>query len=1001
METRAELLTNAFYEWEIRGRGWILYDIPVELEPPFHPYFGAYREKPYVDDGRRPGFFQSLKELFLPRKEDVSPEDEELYPLELFPFDDEGEDIYLLKLYIPKDHEITPLHSEQLLVVLAKSTYPISFEITGTKSDIRFQLALRACDAELVRRYVESFWPGVTTILEKEEKGDIIQDGKLFLAMDFGLAEEFMRPIQTLPGLKFDPYQSIISVLDSVNGGEQITIQILFKGAVNPWSGSIISSVLTSSGEPFFANAPEMVPCVKEKVESPLFGVTVRVICQSDTEEKTLRLLNRVAHCLEVATGSPVNRLMPLVHEGYTQDLRLSDIYLRESHRLGMLLNTSELATLIHIPENSTISSKLWKSARKTKELPPIATKKEFILGKNFHQGVTKPVTVSFEGRLRHTHIIGATGTGKSTFLASLIIQDINKGLGITLIDPHNDLVDTVLAHIPEERYKDVILLDPADTEYPIGINLLEAHDDLEKELLSTDIVASFRKLAISWGDQMTAVLSNALLAVLLHPDGGTLHDVRMFLLDSNFREKYIKAIPDPSVKFYWEREYPLLRTNSIGPILTRLDIFLRPRSIRNMVIQKRGINFDDILNSNKILLVKLSQGLIGVENSFLLGSLLLSKLHQAAFKRQGKDVRTPHFIYLDEFQSIITPSIKEMLSGVRKYMVGLVLSHQDMGQLKSTDSLLLGSVLGNTYTRIVFRVSELDGATLENGFTSFDRHDLQALSVGEAVIKIEQPAYDCSMDTELLPYVDEAKRGRIYESIRAYTRVTYATAKKEVEELIQSLYPTVEVVETKPPKTSVKYDVIQTEKENVIEKNQEELPLVATDQEKPTEQLRVHTYLQTLIKKMAESRGYKVTTEAPVSGGSVDMVIVKEETIYAIELSVTTDPEWEAHNIEKCIKAGYTYIISVSGDPRQLERIKEKCESSILNFESYKVSFLTPDKLFVLLDKNVGVTAQATETSMKGYRINVSYSDLSRDASTQKENAIKRSIYEALKKKR
>jgi hypothetical protein len=295
----------------------------------------------------------------------------------------------------------------------------------------------------------------------------------------------------------------------------------------------------------------------------------------------------------------------------------------------------------------------------------------------------------------------------------------------------------------------DVVLIDPSDGEYPIGLNILEAHSDIEKEVLSSDLVASFRRYATSWGDQMNAVLGNAIQAILENEEGGTLNDLRRFLIEKEFRQSFLKKVSEPSVLYYWQREYPLLKTNSIGSILTRLDTFLRPKSIRNMVIQRRGIDFEALLNSNKIILLKLSQGLIGTENSYILGSLILSKIHQAMFRRQQQANRNPIMLYLDEFQNFITPSIKEMLSGIRKYNVGLTLSHQDLQQLQREDSELLNSVLGNINNRVVFRVGEPDAKKLQDGFSDFDFNDLQNLGLGEAIIRIEQPQYDCSLDTD------------------------------------------------------------------------------------------------------------------------------------------------------------------------------------------------------------------------------------------------------------
>ncbi|MBK9631946.1 MAG: type IV secretion system DNA-binding domain-containing protein [Saprospiraceae bacterium] len=315
-------------------------------------------------------------------------------------------------------------------------------------------------------------------------------------------------------------------------------------------------------------------------------------------------------------------------------------------------------------------------------------------------------VTLSDQHRLRHMHVIGVTGTGKSSLLLKLIIQDVNQDRGIAVLDPHGDLIDEIIKNIPENRLKDVILVDPSDSEYPIGLNLLSAYTDPEKIILSSDLVALFRRFATSWGDQMTSVLANAINAIIESDNGGTLIDLRRFLVESNFRNKFLQTVTDPNILYYWKNEFQLLRANTVAPILTRLDTFLRPRIVRNMMAQKEGLDFNDILENKKILLVKLAQGLIGEENSYLLGTLFVAKLHQAAQQRQNipPEQRKPFYFYIDEFQNFITPSMSAILTGARKYGLGLILAHQDLDQLAHRDNELANSVLSNPAIRVCFR---------------------------------------------------------------------------------------------------------------------------------------------------------------------------------------------------------------------------------------------------------------------------------------------------------
>ena len=313
-----------------------------------------------------------------------------------------------------------------------------------------------------------------------------------------------------------------------------------------------------------------------------------------------------------------------------------------------MILGSDELVSLVHLPSSSVRSHKLVRETKKTKPAPRIVQNNEAILGVNYHEGRERIVSLSPEQRTRHTHIIGASGTGKSHLLLSLLIQDLRAGNGFAVLDPHGDLIDRLLPYIPESRFDDVILFDPADEQHPIGFNILQAHSTLEKQLLSSDLVAVFKRLSTSWGDQMTSVLGNAILAFLESEKGGTLADMRRFLVEKEFRRAFLKSVTDHEVLYYWKKEFPLLSGRPQAPLLTRLDTFLRPKLIRHIVAQKENkLDFGHIMNSGKILLAKLAQGAIGEENSYLLGSLLVSKFYQLALSvRSFRRPRGGRFTY-------------------------------------------------------------------------------------------------------------------------------------------------------------------------------------------------------------------------------------------------------------------------------------------------------------------------------------------------------------------
>jgi GTPase SAR1 family protein len=297
-----------------------------------------------------------------------------------------------------------------------------------------------------------------------------------------------------------------------------------------------------------------------------------------------------------------------------------------------MILNSDELIGFVHLPSSAVRSSIFERQSTKTKAAPMIARHGNgLLLGNNDHAGQTVEVRLSPEQRTRHCHIIGASGTGKSTLLFNLIRQDIENGAGIAVLDPHGDLIDRILGIIPQSRIDDVVLVDPSDSEYSVGFNILSAHSDLEKNLLASDLVAVFQRLSTSWGDQMNSVLKNAILAFLESDRRGTLADLQQFLIEKEFRNDFLKSVRDTYVVNYWHKSFPLLSgTKSIGSILTRLDTFLAQKPIRYMVSQPENrLDFAHIMDSSKIFLAKLPEGLLGRENSHLLGSLLVSKFQQ------------------------------------------------------------------------------------------------------------------------------------------------------------------------------------------------------------------------------------------------------------------------------------------------------------------------------------------------------------------------------------
>jgi hypothetical protein len=710
------------------------------------------------------------------------------------------------------------------------------------------------------------------------------------------------------------------------------------------------------------------------------------------------------------SSRSASNMLIPLNNDGYPLADHQLNVLLRETRRIGMILNAKELSTFVHYPFAIT-SKKLERDIQKTKAAPKIAIGNEFILGKNVHQGVERIVSISPTQRLKHMHLIGTTGTGKSTLMLSCIVQDMMSGNGVAVLDPHGDLIENILPYIPENRQNDVIIVDPADAAFPVGFNILTAHSEIEKEILASDLVAVFRRLSTSFGDQMHSVLANAILAFLESSKGGTLIDLRRFLIEKPYRDEFLKSVQDPNIVYYWQKEYPLLKSSSIGPILTRLDSFLRPKIIRNMVAQRKSLDFENILDTQKILFIKLSQGLIGTENSYLLGTFFVSKIYQAAMARQAqaKADRKDFFLYIDEFQNFITPSMSFILSGTRKYGLGCILAHQDMIQLQKQDSELASAVISNAGTRVCFRVGDIDAKRFEDGFSSFDALDLQNLGVGQAVVRVERPEYDFTLSTIELKDPSEESNVIMNTAINL-SREKYGTPREEVEKTLEYLrgnqsqeiqQPVAEIKAEEP----LKKELLITESEkpdSVIEVpilDEKEKAKTTKNFVKQKEQSQ-HRYLQTLIKKMAEARGFKASIEERTTDGQglVDVLLERGDKRIACEIGVTTTKEWETHNVVKCLNAGYEIVIAVASDKKAAEVMQKQVSENLPHSLQERIFVFEADELFHFLDQEIAKEA-SSEERVKGFRVKVEYNAVSEEVMKQKKESISKIVLDSQKK--
>lgn len=986
ISNRVEALTAQFYDWERRGRGWTLWDQPVTLEPPFRQFWGhcPNGHLTVTDDARKPTIWSAaidgLRGLFrstTPATKYVPSDDTEQLPSAI-----EGlEPLHEIQIAVPPDCEIHADMAERFLLTLGGASRTIGFEILARPEEIITQWACASSDLPLLEQQLRAHFPevGQATAHGYLERFWHAGKGAASLVVDFGLAYEFMRPLGMVDCFRSDPLVGLLGAVSQLEAGEFAAVQFLFEAARHPWASSMRRAVTDGNGRSFFVDAPELVRSTQRKCERPLFAVVMRLAVQAPVEARAWQLARMLGATLGQLNAPNSNELMPLHNEGYPHNVHEQAFIQRQSYRSGMLLNSEELVSFVHLPSAAVNCPKLLRRSRKTKTAPITARGNSLVLGQNEHAGRAVTIGLTIEQRLRHAYLIGASGTGKSTLLLHMMLQDLQAGTGFALLDPHGDLVDHILERMPPERCDDVIVFDPADEDSPVGFNVLGARSAVEKTLLASDLVAAFRRLATSWGDQMTSVLTNAVLAYLESDVGGTLADLRRFLIESDYRREFLKTVSDPEVVYYWQKEFPLLAGRPQASILSRLDAFLRSKPVRHIVNQRDArLDLGAVMQEGTIFLARLSQGAIGEENAHLLGTLLVAKFHQMALARQSisESQRRPFYLYIDEFHNFLTPSLASILAGTRKYGLGLILAHQELRQLGARDGEVLHSVLANPGTRVCFRVGDDDARRLADGFASFDAMDLQNLGRGEAIVRLDQAQHDFNLSVPAPPAVDLTNGRQIRERVIAASRSRYGTpivtpnVEPQVPEIAMPAIPP-----TPSPRLAPKL-VRPAPHDSTVRASGPTRNNGATGKRPPMMLGRggpQHQYLQHLIKRWAEVRGYRATIEQPILDGlgKIDVALEREGRAVACEISVTSTPEQELGNVQKCLAAGWTTVVVVATDKKALAKLEERAWKALETQYRGRVLFQTPEELFAFLSS----TSDAEDPqTVRGYRIKTEF---------------------------
>ncbi|MBI4094402.1 MAG: type IV secretion system DNA-binding domain-containing protein [Candidatus Liptonbacteria bacterium] len=422
-------------------------------------------------------------------------------------------------------------------------------------------------------------------------------------------------------------------------------------------------------------------------------------------------------------------------------------------------------------------------------------TKDVIYFGRTDFRNTNRLFGVKRRDRRQHMYVVGKTGCGKTALLHNMVVQDITNGEGLCVIDPHGEFAESLLTKIPEERVHDIVYFNPADADYHLGFNPLEMTDPKHKHLVASGLMAIFTKIwANVWSARMEYIMNNAILALLDTP-GSTLLGVTRILVDKSYRERIIANVKDPVVRAFWINEYESwrdqFRNEAIAPIQNKVGQFLSTALIRNVVGQPRStIDLFDIMNSGKILLVNVSKGRIGEDNSALLGAMLITKIQLTAMERVRipEDERRDFYLYVDEFQNFATDSFAGILSEARKYRLNLIIAHQYIGQLVTDVSTRVrDAVFGNVGTMLVFRVGSTDAEYLENEFApELTIQDMVNLPNYCVYLKLMVDGVTSRpFSAATLPPFNVPASAATAEHIIGESRKLYAVPREEIEEHI------------------------------------------------------------------------------------------------------------------------------------------------------------------------------------------------------------------------
>ena len=663
----------------------------------------------------------------------------------------------LLELRVGRSTQIQPdaaqqffaslptLHDNVLYKILKKEEV-LSFELVVQNQTIYFLAHIPTRVGEYLRALLSASYPEISITQLASDPLEYLASQEHSLSLGaLALKGPSYLPLKSYRDFsETDPLAPLLSTLSKLREEEMIVIQLLIGERNEHWKNSILSQ----------ETAHPQQTLINKKLSVATLRASIKLAVAAPTKERSKILLETVATAYQVFSESGGNQLVLKKHHFFHPTLVEKMINRSTFGAPRLILSIEELATLYHLPTKqlSDISNIAWGKnllGEPPEDLPivtknmPAEEKSEINpFAKVEYKNQSVVYGLKRSDRRRHFYVMGKTGTGKTTLLANMAINDLKNNEGLCVIDPHGDLIESLLTYIPSHRINDVIYFDPSDTEQTVKINLFEGSTIVHRELIVSGIVSVFKKLyAYSWGPRLEYILRNTLLT-LVASDEARLSDVLEILTNKNFRAKIVEKLEDPILKSFWIHEYDMMqdkqRMESISSILNKVGQFVSSPLVRNVVnARKSSFSIEDAMNTGKILLVNLSQGRLGEDNAMLIGSMLITKIQLSAMSRVDtpENQRKDFYLYVDEFQNFATESFVKILSEARKYRLNLTLANQYIAQIPEE---VQKAIFGNCGSMASFVLGAEDAAVFFREFgEKYSQEDLITLSRHQIINKL------------------------------------------------------------------------------------------------------------------------------------------------------------------------------------------------------------------------------------------------------------------------